>query len=282
MLPHVLSLQSAVVYGHVGNSAAGFALQRLGCAVLAVPSVILSSHTGYPGWRGRVQSGDEVAALFAGLTTLEEQITVDTVLSGYLGSVAIGARLAAHIAHLRKEQPALPYVCDPVMGDTGPGLFVEPALVPMFRDVLVPLASVVTPNVFELGLLSGALPDNRAMIERQAHGLRARGPDYVLVTSVGAEATAAARIGVLVCGPEGAALVTTPRLALRLNGAGDLFTALVTGWCARGLAIHGAVERALNALYAVAGATAAAGGGELQLIACQDALLDPPAAVHWH
>ena len=154
--PHVVAIQSQVAHGHVGNSAAVFPMQALGIEVAAVPTTLLSNHPIYPTMRGRVLDAALVADLFKGLEERGLIEAASAVLTGYLGSAENGAVIADFIARAKARNPALLYVCDPVIGDEGSGVFVAEGVVAAFRDRLVPAASILTPNQFELELLAGA------------------------------------------------------------------------------------------------------------------------------
>ena len=149
----VISIQSQVVHGHVGNSAAVFPMQTLGIDVMAVPTTLFSNRPGYPTIRGLVLDAELVADL---LTGLEERGVIDgcqVILSGYLGSPEIAEVVAAFVARAMRSNPTLIYCCDPVIGDADRGLFVQHGLPELFRDRLCPMANIVTPNQFELGWL---------------------------------------------------------------------------------------------------------------------------------
>src|SRR3954467_3324945 len=151
----VLSIQSHVAYGHVGNSSAVFPLQRRGIEVWPVHTVQFSNHTGYGGWRGPGFDGGVVNEVVDGIADRGVLGTCDAVLSGYLGSPDIGQAVVDTVAKVRAANPAALYCCDPVIGDVGRGVFVRPGIPELLRDVVVPVADIVTPNHFELDFLSG-------------------------------------------------------------------------------------------------------------------------------
>src|ERR1700722_9823367 len=151
---NVLSIQSTVASGHVGNAAAVFPLQCLGHEVWPIDTVRFSNHPGHGRFRGTVTPPDEVAALLQGMEELGLFARADAVLSGYLGDPGTAAVVAGAVEAVKRANPAALYLCDPVMGDGGQ-LFVDPAIPDLMRDRLIPLADIVTPNGFELGLLTG-------------------------------------------------------------------------------------------------------------------------------
>src|SRR4051812_48041823 len=145
----VISIQSQVAYGHVGNSAAVFPLQMHGIDVVAVPTTLLSNRPGYPTVRGKVLDAQLVADLLQGIEERGVVEDASLILSGYLGSAEIAAVIADFVARAKARNPKLGYACDPVLGDRDRGLFVKADIPPLVRDRLVPLADIVTPNHFE-------------------------------------------------------------------------------------------------------------------------------------
>ena len=178
---NVISIQSQVAYGHVGNSAAVFPMQMHGIDVIAVPTTLLSNRPGYPTIRGRVLDRELVADLLRGI---EERGAVDTaqmILSGYLGSADNAAVVADFVARAKAKNPALLYCCDPVLGDRDRGLFVHADIPPLVRDLLCPLADIITPNHFEFEWLCGAKAATIDQVLKAARAFMARGT--VVVTS---------------------------------------------------------------------------------------------------
>ena len=151
----VLSIQSHVAYGHVGNSAAVFPLQRLGHEVWPVLTVNFSNHTGYGEWRGPLLSADDLRGVIQGVEERGALARVAAVLSGYQGAEEVGAVVLDTVARVKELNPAAVYCCDPVMGDVGRGFFVRPGIPELMRDTVVPAAQIITPNQFELEYLTG-------------------------------------------------------------------------------------------------------------------------------
>ncbi len=272
-------MQSWVSYGHVGNAAAMFPLQRLGVEVWAVHTVQFSNHTGYGAWTGQVFGGEAVRELVRGLAARGALARADAVLSGYLGDQEVGHAILDAVAEARASNPALLYCCDPVMGDTGRGLFVRPGIPAMLSGRSVPAADILTPNQFELEQLTGAPCDSRRSLLRAVRRLRARmrpqGPRIVLVTSVRVRETGEGTIELLAAGPQGAFLLRTPALALSPNGAGDLIAALFLFHILDGRDLPAALEAAASATWGVLAHTLAAGARELCLVAAQRELVSP-------
>jgi pyridoxine kinase len=270
-----LSIQSSVAYGHVGNSAATFPLQRLGHEVWPVLTVVFSNHTGYGAWRGPLLSPDDVRAVVTGIEERGVLPTCDGVLSGYLGGPGICDVVVDAVARVKAANPAATYTCDPVMGNATSGCFVDPAIPPVIREQVVPVADLITPNQFELGFLTHTEPDTLASTLDSADAARALGPSTVLVTSFlppdGPEDT----IGMLAVTDEGAWLVRTPRLPMKANGSGDLTAALFTAHLKAGGSPADALAATVSSAYAVLKATLESGERELRIVAAQDAIADP-------
>src|SRR5690348_16729877 len=223
-----LSIQSSVAYGHVGNSAATFPLQRLGHEVWPVSTVVFSNHTGYGAWRGPLLPPDDVREVVTGIAERGVLPTCDGVLSGYLGGPGICEVVVDAVAQVKAANPRATYTCDPVMGNATSGCFVDPAIPPIIRERVVPVADVITPNQFELGFLTGTSPDTRESTLDSAHAALALGPSTVLVTSVLRPDRPGDTIEMLAVTADGAWGVRTPRLPLQANGSGDLTAALFT------------------------------------------------------
>ena len=180
----VLSIQSSVAYGHVGNSAAVFPLQRLGVEVWPVHTVHFSNHTGYGAWRGPLLPADDVRDVITGIEERGVLGQVDAVLSGYQGGEDIGDVILDAVARVKTANPDATYTCDPVMGNAKSGCFVNPAIPELLRERVVPAADVITPNQFELGFLTGTEPRTLEETLASADQAMAMGPSTVLVTSV--------------------------------------------------------------------------------------------------
>ncbi|MBV8118586.1 MAG: pyridoxal kinase PdxY [Alphaproteobacteria bacterium] len=271
-MPIVLSIQSWVACGNVGNCAALFPLQRLGIDTWSLNTVAFSNHTGYGKWRGDAVPASLVASLFEGIAELGILPRCDAVLSGYLGAPEVATVLLDIIARVKAANPKALYCCDPVMGDVGPGWYVKSGIPEWYRDCALAVADIVTPNRFELEWLTGARIATPAEAARAAAAVRARGPRIVLVTSL---ETAADRLGVLAAAPDGVWLVETPRLAIEATGCGDAMAALFLGCLLKGKPVPEALAVTVAAIWGVVERTLAKGGGELALVAAQDELVAP-------
>jgi len=273
----ILSIQSAVAYGHVGNSAAVFPLQRLGHEVLPVNTVLFSNNTGYGAWRGPVLSGTDVHEVILGIEERGALAEVDLVLSGYLGSPEIAEVVLDAVARVRAANPRATYACDPVMGNARSGCFVDPAIPALIRDRVVPAADLVTPNQFELGMLTGRsdLAASLASVLEAADVVRALGPSTVLVTSVEHADQAADAISMLVVADSGSWYVETPRLPMTANGSGDVTAALFSAHLTATGDPADALARTASSVHDLLAGTLLAGSRELRLIEAQERFVHP-------
>jgi pyridoxine kinase len=273
----VLSIQSHVALGCVGNRAATFALQRLGCEVIAVNTVQFSNHTGYGAWRGEVFSPEHITDVLIGVAERGVLPQCHAVLSGYMGDAALGQAVLNAAAQVKAANPRAVYCCDPVMGDVGRGVFVRPGIPEFMRERAIPAADVVTPNQFELELLTGTVVTTLEDAVMAAASLRARGPKAVLVTSLTRANAPADMIEMLVDTADGSWLVATPRLPIdpSPNGAGDAVAALFLAHYLRTFDPAKALERSAAGIYAIFLATRRYRTRELQMVAAQEEFVQP-------
>jgi len=271
----ILSIQSSVAYGHVGNSAVAFPLMRLGIEVYPVITVHFSNHTGYGAWRGPHLAADDLAEVIRGLDERGVLGTCDAVLSGYQGGADIGEVILEAVALVKERNPHAVYCCDPVLGDVGRGLFVRPGVPELIRERVIPAADISTPNHYELDYLTGHRTKTIDQVVAAAHALRALGPQTVLVTSVPQRDLEPHSISMVAVTSEGAWSVTTPELPQSFNGAGDLTAALFLAELLSSADAPAALGRTAAIIFSVLEATVAAGQRELQLVAAQNEIVQP-------
>lgn len=270
----ILSIQSTVAWGHVGNAAAAFPLRRLGFEVIEVDTVHFSNHPGHGAWRGRICPAAEVAAIIDGLAEHGIFPRCGAVLSGYLGDPATGEAVLSAVARVKAANPRALYCCDPVFGDNG-AIYADPAIPAFFRECAIPRADIVIPNLFELETLAGSPLRTLRGALRAAEAIRATGPETVVVTSLRHDGTGSGAIETLAVATDGAFLVATPMLPVRAYGAGDAFAALFLGHRLKGRDTAEALTAATSTLFALIEAGHAAGSDELALVAAQDSILAP-------
>jgi pyridoxine kinase len=272
----ILSIQSSVAFGHVGNSAAVFPLQRLGHEVWAVNTVHFSNHTGYGAWRGPLLPASEVREVITGIEERGVLPGVEAVLSGYQGGEDIGEVILEAVAKVKAANPDATYTCDPVMGNAKSGCFVHPAIPVLLRDRVVPHADLITPNQFELGYLTGTEPDTLESTLESVALAQGMGPSSVLVTSVERPDRPEGTIEMLAVTPEGAWIVQTPLLPMKANGSGDVTAALFTAhYRSTGDAAE-ALARTASSVFGLLRNTLDSGRRELQLVQSQDVIAHPP------
>ncbi|GAA2732545.1 pyridoxal kinase [Pedococcus aerophilus] len=271
----ILSIQSSVAYGHVGNSAAVFPLQRLGVEVWPVHTVHFSNHTGYGAWKGPLMPADDVRAVIEGVEERGAFPNVDAVLSGYQGGEEIGDVILDAVARVKAANPAAIYACDPVMGNARSGCFVHPAIPVLLRERVVPAADLITPNQFELGFLTDTEPRTIEDTLASVDLARAMGPSTVLVTSVERPDAPEDTIEMMAVTGDGAWIVQTPRLPMKANGSGDVTAALFTAHLLETGDPAVALARTASSVFDLLQTTLDSGERELQLVQSQEALANP-------
>jgi pyridoxine kinase len=271
----ILSIQSSVAYGHVGNSAAVFPLQRIGVEVWPVNTVHFSNHTGYGEWRGMVLPAESVADVIQGIEERGVLPECDGVLSGYMGDASLGEVILDAVARVKQANPEAVYCCDPVMGDVGRGFFVRPGIPEFMRDRAVPAATLITPNQFELEYLANRPVSTLESALASVDQVMASGPRVVLVTSLRRRDAGSDRIEMLAVDANGAFVVETPLLPVSVNGAGDMTAALFFAHWRQSESVQIALELTTAAVFAVLEATAEAEAREIQLISAQDLIANP-------
>src|SRR5690606_17398423 len=270
-----LSVQSSVAYGHVGNSAAVFPLQRLGHEVWPVFTVVFSNHTGYGSWRGPLLPPDDVRDIVTGIEERGALGKVDAVLSGYLGGEGIVDVVVDAVQRVKAANPAATYTCDPVMGNARSGCFVPDAIPPLIRERVIPHADIISPNQFELGFLTRTEPDTLESTLASVDLAMAMGPSTVLVTSVERPDQEEGTIEMLAVDDEGAWIVQTPFLPMKANGSGDVTAALFTAHYVETGSAQVALERTASSVFDLLQLTLDSGERELQLIEAQESYAHP-------
>ena len=271
----ILSIQSHVAYGHVGNASAVFPMQRLGMEVWAIHTVQFSNHTGYGAWRGQVFDAGHISDCVTGIAERGVLSRCEAVLSGYMGSADTGAAILDAVRRARAANPGALYACDPVIGDVGRGVFVRPGIPEFMRDQAVPAADIITPNQFELGLLAGREIRNRADLGEALAIVHAMGPRIILVTSLVLDDTPADSLDLAVSHPGGLHRLRTPRLDCAVNGAGDAIAALFLVHQLRERDSARAMQMAGSSIYGLLQRTVAAQSREILTVAAQDEFVNP-------
>ena len=272
---NLLSIQSHVAYGHVGNSAAVFPLQRMGVEVWPIHTVQFSNHTGYGNWQRQVFDARTIREVIGGIEQRGVLGECDGVLSGYMGGVDVGAAVLDAVATVKRANPSARYACDPVIGDAGRGIFVARGIPEFMKERAVPAADIITPNQFELDYLAGCESRTLADVLAAVMIVHDLGPRAILVTSLHTAETPAETIDLLASDETGCFRLRTPKLPLVVNGAGDAIAALFFAHYLRSGKIDEALSRAGSAIFGVLTKTAQAGADEIQLVAAQDEIVQP-------
>jgi pyridoxine kinase len=271
----ILSIQSHVAYGHVGNAAAVFPLQRIGCEVWPIHTVQFSNHTGYPDWRGQVFDAKMIDDCMAGIAARGALADCDAILSGYMGSAEIGAAIVRAAAAVRAQNSAAVYCCDPVLGDVGRGLYVKESVAAFMREAALPAATIITPNHFELDLLSGQPATDIDGARRALRALHTRGPSVIVVTSLALDSTPPDAIDMIVSEKDSLWRLRTPKAPISAHGAGDVFAALFLAHWLRTRSAPESIAQAASSVYGLIDATAKSGSRELQIVAAQEQFVRP-------
>lgn len=272
---NILSIQSHVTFGHVGNSAAVFPLQRAGHEVWPVHTVNFSNHTGYGDWGRPMLPASDVTSIIDGIEKRGAFEKIDAILSGYQGGPDIVSVIIDAVNRIKAVNPKALYACDPVMGNAKSGCFVSDEIPPLLRDKVVPVADIITPNQFELGYLTG---HEVGTLEQTLEAVKAAqeiGPKTVLVTSVKRPETPEDTIEMLAVDGDRAYIVATPHLPFKRNGSGDVTAALFTGHYVETHDAKLALKRTASSVYDLLHNTYEADSQELQLIESQDVFANP-------
>ncbi len=280
---NILSIQSWVACGHVGNAAAMFPLQRLGAEVMAIHTTQLSNHLGHGAYTGRSSTPEEVATLVAGLAAHGALARCDAVLSGFVGAAGIGDVILDAVARVRAANAAALWCCDPVMGDDGK-FYVGEGIAEFFSARAVPAADILIPNQFELNTLTGGLSGTLTEAKATCLGLQARmregGPRIVLVSSLRTAETPADALDMLLAVPGGFFHIRTELIPFKFDGAGDTLAALfLFHLLATGDAV-GAATRAAGSLAGLLRRTWRQGSNELLIVEAQDEFASPSVVLH--
>ncbi|CAG9418849.1 pyridoxine/pyridoxal/pyridoxamine kinase [Providencia alcalifaciens] len=242
-LPYdVVSIQSQVVYGSVGNSIAVPALTKQGLRVAAVPTVILSNTPHYATCYGGELPGEWFRGYLQGFVERGSLNSVKAILTGYLGSPDKAHDLANWLVSVREQHPKMPVIVDPVMGDEDSGFYIPPAIADVYRHEVIPLATGIIPNKFELSTLSGQEINNLDDATRAARSLLKGHTQWVIITS--AFQPDEESIEVVCVTKQDVAVIRHKRYPVTPKGTGDLFGAELTAQLLAGLSVPDAAKMA--------------------------------------
>jgi pyridoxine kinase len=277
---NILSIQSWVSYGYVGNAAAVFPMQRLGAEVWAINTVQFSNHTGYGAWRGMVLPATLVRDLVTGIEERGALPRCDALLSGYLGDPEVAEAVLFARSRVQAANKRAIYCADPVIGDEGTGIYVRPGIAELMRERIVPAADILTPNLFELRYLTGLPCESLDGVKQAVAVLQARGPRRILVTSLRTDDTPDNQLDMLAAEGGDYFRLRIPLLPLSVNGAGDAVAALFLVHTIRGQSAAVALSAAGSAIFGVLRRTAELNQREIALVAAQQELVAPSRIFH--
>lgn len=282
---NVLSIQSSVTRGYVGNSVAAPALQALGHDIWPIDTVTFSNHPGHGGFRGRVTDAALIRDLVTGLSERGGLAGCDAVLTGYLGAAEQGPAVLQAIEEVNAGNPRALFALDPVIGDQGPEggrVYVKPGVAEFLRDMALPRADILTPNAFELEFLSAAPVTDTAsagaaidILRRRLAGRTRADGALVVATGLSLSDQPAGTLSILGADTAGAWRISHPAIDHPAYGAGDLFAALLLGWLLEGQTAGEAAARAATSVQAIIERTAKAGSKDLLVIGARDTLVSP-------
>ena len=274
----ILSIQSHVAYGYVGNKAAVFSLQRMGHEVVVINTVQFSNHTGYGKWTGEIFSEAHINDLINGLEKLDVLSSIDAVLSGYLGDAAIGEVILDVVSKIKAFNKDVVYCCDAVMGDIDRGFYVKPGIFEFFKEKALKFANIITPNQFEAEALSGmkieTLDDAKKAINVIANISNAM---CIIITSLIVKEIKNNQISTLLYTDGDFFLITTPYIDFNIppNGSGDMFSALFLGQYLKTKDPLNALDYTVNSVYTILNITKDKSRRELDLITAQEHIASP-------
>ncbi len=274
-MAHILTIQSHVVYGHAGNAAAVFPMQRLGHEVSILNLLQFSNHTGYGTWGGSAIAADELKEVFGGLKAVGALSKFDCIVSGYIRDGEQAQAIYDFVVEVKKNYPHVIYCCDPVMGDERPGMYVKPEVAAFQQSHLVPLADWITPNRFELShLASKPLVTNVQDAVEACTTLFDSKKRGILATSI---AEGAGMTGLLLMTKEGVYHCETPKYELTrtVHGTGDVTAATFLSHLLKGDSPLEAMEKTANTMHDITQYSFNNQLTELGIIACQEKIAHP-------
>lgn len=259
----VVSIQSQVVYGQVGNTVAVPALQAMGLRVAAVPTVVLSNTPHHPTLHGGAIPEDWFRGYLDDLVARDCLRRLRAVVVGYLGGPLQAEILARWLEQRLQVDPRIKVLIDPVIGDEDVGVYVDPGMVDAYRRHLLPLADGLVPNAFEIGQLTGLPVDDLDQVAAAARALMGGRTRWVVATSAAPAGWPEGCMRVAVVTPDAVDTIDHRRLATTPKGTGDLFSATLAAHRLAGVEVVDAARRACDRVLQVLEASLAAGSAEM-------------------
>lgn len=274
---NILSVQSHVVFGHAGNSAAVFPMQCMGANVWPLHTVQFSNHTQYGHWAGMVLPESQISELTAGIAETGHLAECNALLSGYIGSAGQGEHILAALQQMRDANPLAIYHCDPVMGHPLKGCIVAPGIAEFLIEKAIPQANIVSPNQLELEMIVGRKLNTLAEIVAACHELLARGPQTILIKHLSYQEKDPECFEMLALTADEAWLIRRPILEFAKEpvGVGDMTSALFLVNLLAGKSLSAALEHTTAAVYGVLRETARQGRYELAVVDARQEYIAP-------
>ncbi|EOV8147556.1 pyridoxal kinase PdxY [Cronobacter dublinensis] len=277
-MKNILAIQSHVVFGHAGNSAAEFPMRRLGANVWPLNTVQFSNHTQYGQWTGAVMPPSHLTEIVQGIVAIGQLSRCDAVLSGYLGSAEQGEQILEIVRLVKAANPQAKYFCDPVMGHPEKGCIVAPGVAEFHARFALPASDVIAPNLLELEMLSGHPVASVEEAVATARELITRGPQIVLVKHLARAGFQQDRFEMLLVTAEEAWHISRPLVdfgARQPVGVGDVTSGLLLVKLLQGATLREALEHVTAAVYDIMVTTKRMEEYELQVVAAQDGIAQP-------
>ncbi|EHM46375.1 pyridoxal kinase PdxY [Yokenella regensburgei] len=277
-MKNILAIQSHVVFGHAGNSAAEFPMRRLGVNVWPLNTVQFSNHTQYGKWTGCVMPPSHLTEVVQGISDIGQLKRCDAVLSGYLGSAEQGEHILDIVRQVKAENPQAKYFCDPVMGHPEKGCIVAPGVAEFHVKYAMPASDIVAPNLVELEILCGHDVHNVDEAVLAARELIEQGPDVVLVKHLARAGYSVDQFEMLLVTRDEAWHISRPLVDFGTRqpvGVGDVTSGLLLVKLLQGATLREALEHITAAVYEVMVTTQQMDEYELQVVAAQDAIAKP-------
>lgn len=277
-MKNILAIQSHVVFGHAGNSAAEFPMRRLGANVWPLNTVQFSNHTQYGKWTGSVMPASHLSEIVQGIADIGQLQRCDAVLSGYLGSAEQGEHILSIVRQVKAANPNAKYFCDPVMGHPEKGCIVAPGVAEFHTRYAMPASDIIAPNLIELEILSGHSVNNVEEAVATARELIAQGPQIVLVKHLARAGYQQDRFEMLLVTADEAWHIHRPLVDFgecQPVGVGDVTSGLLLVKLLQGATLREALEHVTAAVYDIMVVTKRMEEYELQLVAAQDGIARP-------
>lgn len=249
--PHIISIQSTVSTGYVGNNSASLAIQLHGINCVAIPTILLSSHTDKSVYYGETISKELFNKLAKGVLEIDIAKQTQYVISGYLKSQDIIDATAQLIQELKKQN-SITYIYDPVFGDTRTdGLYIPKEQADYSMEKLLPLSDILTPNHFELEYLSGRnIANEKELVEAvKSHPLLSQ--KQIILTTAELSKNVNHQLEVILIERGVLTHFYSENIPVEVVGTGDLFTGVLSAQLTLGHSLPTAIQTSMNFLSKV-------------------------------